>query len=203
MEIHLFVEERSAKAALSILVPRILKDRAAHRIIEFSGKTKMLAELPSRLRGYRKRLEREDLRILILIDEDREDCRALKTKLEGIAREAGLVTKTAAGQGPFRVVTRIAVEELEAWYFGDHAALYAGYDRLPKTLHQKKPYRDPDAIKGGTCEQLHRELVKAGYDFPHFPKIAAARIIAERMDPAVNRSRSFQTFRSGLESFLS
>ena len=148
-------------------------------------------------------MTREDLRVLVLIDEDREDCRALKKTLEDAALQAGLVTKCASNNGVFHVVTRIVVEELEAWYFGDHAALYTGYDKLPKTLHQKRPYREPDAIKGGTWEKLHGELVKAGYDFPNFPKIGAAHAIAPHMNPEVNRSPSFQAFRAGLESFLS
>jgi hypothetical protein len=203
MEIHVLVEEESAEAALNILVPRILKGRAGHRIITFRGKQDLLGKLPQRLAGYRRRLEHEDLRILVLIDEDRSDCRALKAKLEDIARQAGLSTKTSCNASQrFQVVTRIAVEELEAWYFGDESALYAAYDRLPATLHRRKPYRDPDAIKGGTCEALHRELKEAGYDLPVFPKIKVAREVAGHMDPARNRSPSFRAFCAGLESFL-
>jgi len=208
MEIHVLVEEESAEAALGVLVPRILNGRAAHRIITFRGKQDLLGKLPQRLAGYRRRLEHEDLRILVLIDEDRSDCRALKARLEDIARQAGLMTKsqatkTASNAGQrFHVVTRIAVEELEAWYFGDESALYAAYDRLPVTLHRRKAYRDPDAIRGGTCEALHRELKEAGYDLPVFPKIKVAREVAEHMEPARNRSPSFRAFCAGLESFL-
>jgi len=59
-------------------------------------------------------------------------------------------------------VNRIAIEELEAWFFGDVDALHAAYPRVSRHLANKAPYRDPDAITGGTAEALGRVL-KAYY----------------------------------------
>jgi len=95
-------------------------------------------------------------------------------------------------------VNRLAVEELEAWFFGDVEAIAAAYPRVPRNLARKAPFRNPDRIKGGTWEALERVLQRAG----HFPgglgKIEAARAIARHMDPQRNRSRSFCVFRDAL-----
>ena len=97
---------------------------------------------------------------MILIDEDRKNCYQLKERLEMTAREAGLVTKSSAPpNGNFQVVNRLAIEELEAWFFGDVKALRAAYPRVPESLQDQARYRDPDAIQGGTYEALERLLI--------------------------------------------
>ena len=42
-----------------------------------------------------------------------------------MAAEAGFLTRSQAFGRAWRLVNRIAVEELEAWYFGDWAAVRA------------------------------------------------------------------------------
>jgi hypothetical protein len=101
------------------------------------------------------------------------------------------------------VVNRIVVEELEAWFFGDIVAMTKAYSKLSPHLGNRSAYRSPDAIRGGTWEALHRELKRAGYDMPVYPKIEVARRIASHMDPRRNCSPSFQAFRLGLEALLS
>jgi hypothetical protein len=96
------------------------------------------------------------------------------------------------------VVTRLAIEELEAWYFGDWEAVRAAYPRLPATIPAQAKYRDPDAIVGGTWEALERILQKAGYFSLGLAKIEAARAIAAHMVPERNTSRSFQILRNAL-----
>jgi hypothetical protein len=195
MHIELLVEEPSAEAALQILLPKI--GVVSFAIHAHQGKSDLLAKLPARLKGYRRWLPK-DGRIVVLLDEDRQDCRKVKQKLEAAAASAGLATKSSRRRGPFQVVNRLAVEELEAWFFGDIQALAAAYPGVPPTLASKAPYREPDQIKGGTCEALERVLRRAG----HFPgglaKIEAARTIAQHMDPNRNRSRSFRLFRDTL-----
>jgi hypothetical protein len=85
-----------------------------------------LANLEKRLKGYAAWIP-ADWRIVVLVDEDREDCRRLKSKLEAAAAAAGLLTKTKARKTPFVVLNRIAVEELEAWFLGDVEALRTAY----------------------------------------------------------------------------
>jgi len=101
-----------------------------------------------------------------------------------------------------QVLNRIAVEELEAWFFGDVPALTRAYPRIPATLSNKKGFRDSDAILGGTWETLERVLQDAGYYAAGMPKLEVARQISANMDPARNSSRSFQIFCDGLKRLL-
>jgi hypothetical protein len=203
MYIEFLVEEYSAEAALINILPRILGDDTTYVIRAFSGKMDLLSQLPKRLKGYRKWLP-ENGRIVVLIDEDREDCRGLKARLEEVATRAGFITKSEnRGYGRFEVVNRIAIEELEAWFFGDPEALVQAYPRVPATIGHKAPYRDPDAIIGGTWEALERVLKKAGYYPAGISKVETARNISKYMEPNRNSSKSFQVFRDALKELTS
>ncbi|MGB4673057.1 MAG: DUF4276 family protein [Azovibrio sp.] len=188
-----FVEEYSMEAALEQLLPKLLGD-IEFQIIRFQCKDDLLKHAPDRLKGYAAWLP-HSWRILVLVDRDDDDCNKLKKRLEQMAAAAGLVTKTNAGHGQrFQVVNRIAIEELEAWFFGDWAAVQAAYPRVAATVPQKAGFRDPDAIKGGTWESIERLLKKAGYFSTGLRKLELARSVAVHMDIQRNRSRSFHAF---------
>lgn len=199
MHIEFLVEEPSAEAALQNLVPKILGQNVSFAIHPHQGKTDLLAKLPGRLKGYRSWLP-NDWRIVVLIDADyAKACQTLKAKLEAASHRAGLLTKSAAAAGSqFQVLNRLAIEELEAWFFGDIEAINAAYPRVDLNLGKKAKYRNPDAIAGGTWEALERELQRAGYYRGGLGKIVAAREISTHMNPERNRSESFQVFRQGL-----
>lgn len=199
MHIEFLLEEPSAEAFLQGLLPRLLPPGASWNTVVFQGKEDILNNLEPRLKGYRPWIP-ADWRIVVLIDEDRQDCLALKGRLEAAATAAGFATKTNPQAGGFVVLNRIAVEELEAWYFGDTTALTQAYPRVPRGLARQAPYRHPDAIAGGTWEALERVLQRAGYFGAGLPKIEIARQMARHMDPARNTSPSFQCFRLGLGS---
>jgi hypothetical protein len=200
MHLELLVEEPSAEAALRNIVPRIVGPNATFAVHAHEGKPDLCAKLPDRLRGYRAWLP-NDWRIVVLIDEDRADCVRQKNKLQAVARVAGLSTRATAHPGqPYQVVNRLAVEELEAWFFGDVSALTAAYPRVPPTLGRQAKYRDPDRVSGGTWEALQRVLQKAGYFPGGLPKIEVARTVSTHMDPDRNSSKSFQVFRDALRA---
>jgi hypothetical protein len=194
MHIEILVEEQSMEETLKILLPHILPAETTYRILNFQGKKNLLRQLPARLRGYS--WITEDYRIVVLIDEDRQNCLALKQQMEEAAQQAGLSTKTIAGDTRFQVLNRVVVEELEAWFLGDIEALRQAYPRLPESLPQK--FNNPDAVSGGTWEALERTMQRHGYFKGGYLKVEAARAISPHMDPARNRSRSFQVFRDGL-----
>ena len=159
MHIEFLLEEPSAEAALKVILPKILSSNVSFELHVFKGKQDLLKKLPIQLQVYSKWIP-DDWRIMILIDEDRKNCYQLKERLEMTAREAGLVTKSSAPpNGNFQVVNRLAIEELEAWFFGDVKALRAAYPRVPESLQDQARYRDPDAIQGGTYEVLERLLI--------------------------------------------
>jgi hypothetical protein len=202
MHVEVLVEEPSAEAALRNLLPAILSSQASFQIFRHNGKQDLLSRLPSRLRGYRKFLPR-DWRIVVLIDEDRSDCKALKKKLEKIAFDAGLTTKSRARGAAFQVMNRIAVEELESWFFGDPTAIMAAFPKIPEKQFRGARYRDVDSIRGGTAEALEAILQRHRYFPSGMPKIEVARVISRYMEPERNRSRSFQVFRKGILELLS
>lgn len=203
MHIEFLVEEYSAEVFLKNLLPQMLPRKTSFSIHSFSGKRDLLSQLPKRLGGYRKWLP-EDWRIVVLIDEDRENCLKLKAKMEKTAIQSSFITKSAAGgKGKFEVVNRLAIEELEAWFFGDPEALVKAYPRIPASIGNKAKYRNPDTITGGTWEALERVLRQAGYYSSGMPKVETARTISKYMIPERNRSKSFQVFREALQKLTS
>lgn len=200
MHLEFLLEEPSVEAFLEGLLPRVLPVEVTWQFIVFQGKQNLLAKLPERLKGYRHWLP-PDWRLVVLVDEDRQDCRALKQRLEQVATDTGLLTKTAAGPGkPFTVVNRIAIEELEAWFFGDVPALAGEFPGVALNLASMAKYRDPDAILGGTWETLERVLQAAGYYPAGLSKIDAARRLGLVLSPTENRSASFWAFLAALRT---
>ncbi|MGH3803791.1 MAG: DUF4276 family protein [Pseudonocardiaceae bacterium] len=201
MKLEILVEERSAERALGGLLPRIVPS-VDFEIRVFRGKTDLLKKLPDRLKGYAAWITRADTYLVVLVDRD-DDCLALKAEMEQMAAAAGLPTATAApASRRVHVLNRIAVEELEAWFFGDVPALCAAYPRVPVSLGQQAKYRDPDAVLGGTWEALEHVLQAGGYHRGGLAKVAAATEIAQHMNVDVNCSRSFQVFRDGVRQLV-
>ncbi len=193
MHLEFLVEERSAEAALEILVPRIAGPDTSFRIHPYLGKTHLVGELPRVLRGYRRILQ-DDGRLVVLMDRDGADCVRLRRELDAIGRSAGMPLRAGPGRGGQGTVAfRLAIWELEAWFFGDMDAVRSAYPGVPAGLERKARYRDPDAITV-PWKALEKELQRAGYHGGGLAKISAARAIAGHMDPTVNRSRSFLKF---------
>jgi hypothetical protein len=192
--LEFLVEEPSAEAFLRSLLPRLADSSPTFDIKSFQGKADLLQRLPDRLRGYASWMP-EDWRIILLVDRDRDDCRKLKNMIQSMAASAGLLPQSTGRPAPFRrFISRIAVEELEAWYFGDWDAVLKCYAGVSRRIPSNAKYRDPDAIAGGTWEEFERILKRAGHFKEGIRKIEAARRIGEVIDPEKNKSASFRTF---------
>lgn len=191
VHLEFLVEEPSMEAFLNDLLPRLLPQGCTFAIHPFNGKPDLIGKLGQRLRGYARWIP-NNWRIVVVVDRDDDDCIRLKQELESVAQNAHLRTRTAAqGGATWQVVNRIAIEELEAWYFGDWDAVRAAYPKVPKVTPANARYRNPDAIQGGTWESFERILQKAGYFQNGLCKIEAAQTIAAKMNPARNTSKSF------------
>jgi len=199
MHLEFLLEEPSAEAFFAGFLPKIVPEGTTWNLIQFQGKANLLANLEKRLKGYSAWLP-EDWHIVVLVDEDRQDCVALKKKMEKAAAAAGLLTKSIANGDAFRVLNRIAVEELEAWFLGDVEGLCAAYPGVPPSLGNRENFRDPDGVAGGTWEALERILQRAGHFAGGLGKIDLARTMARHMEPARNRSQSFQYFIMGMSA---
>jgi hypothetical protein len=202
--LEVLVEEPSMEAFLRALLPRVVPAGRSFEIHPFQGKDDLLGKLEARLRAYAKWLP-ADWKVMVIVDRDDEDCGALKRRMEDIWHRTGLVSRTRAraaraiqGQARWQLVNRIAIEELEAWYFGDWQGVRAAYPGVPETVTQRRGMRDPDAIAGGTWEAFERVLQKHGYFKAGLAKIEAARTLGQTLAPERNRSTSFAAFRDAL-----
>ncbi|WP_446048218.1 DUF4276 family protein [Streptomyces olivaceus] len=196
--LEVLLEEPSAESALRILVPRLVPHAEEHVNFElrvFRGKDDLMRKLPERLRGYASWARYADVRILVLVDRDDDDCVVLKNSIENIAVDAGLCLHkkdTAPVGGSFKA--RIACEEIEAWFLGDAEALRSAYPRVAKSFEHRAGFRDVGNIHGGTWEKLQRVLQDAGYFSNGLRKIELARTLAPLMSTDGNRSMSFHYF---------
>lgn len=184
------------EVVLENLVPRILPN-ADFRVHTYNGKGGLLKKLPSRLKAYGKWLP-DNYKLIVLVDRDADDCIVLKGQLEQISDDAGLKSISNFPK-QFQIINRIVIEELEAWFFGDFAAIRDAYPRVPARLERSTFCRYPDLISDGTSEQLASILGKSGYHPVRLMKLQAARDISRHMDPDRNRSKSFQVFRDALK----
>ncbi|MCO5730457.1 DUF4276 family protein [Rhizobium sp. SSA_523] len=195
------VEEPSMEAFLSVLLPRILAAQATFDIHTYQGKSDLLKKLDGRLRGYARWLP-QDHRIVVLVDRDDDDCASLKTSLDDISTKAGLNTKASANP-VWQVVNRIAIEELEAWFFGEWKAVRAAYPKLNANTVSKQAYRDCDKIAGGTWEALERVMKPHGYFTGGLRKVELATAVGAQFNPAECVSPSFRKLHDALAEAIS
>lgn len=185
------------EAFLRALLPRLLREVVPFNVYPHQGKRDLLDKLPDRLKGYATWLP-PTWRIVVVVDQDDDGCADLKQRLEQIASATGLRSRSATGSTAWQIVNRIAIEELEAWYFGDWQAVRAAYPRVSAAVPRQARFRDPDAVAGGTWEAFERVLQNAGYFKSGLRKIEAARDLGAVIDPARNRSPSFRVFRAAI-----
>lgn len=197
IHLEILVEEPSMEQFLLRVLPKVLREDATMAIHPHQGKDDLLTKLENRLRGYARWIT-EDYRVVVLVDRDQDDCRELKERLESCARRAGLRTRSMGGGSPWQVVNRIAVRELESWYFGDWQAVTAAFPDVSRTVSARPRYRDPDAIPEKASKALERLLKRNGYFRGGLAKGAAAKAVGVHLDPDRNSSHSFRVFKDAI-----
>ena len=170
------LEERSMKVLLEGMLPRLLPG-IDFLCIPHEGKQDLEKSIPRKLKAWRE----PGVHFVVVRDNDGGDCLKLKQKLVNLC----------AGAGREDTLVRIAVQELDAWYFGDPTALALAFDNEQlRLIGRKKQYRDPDSISVPSVEL--EKLV------PQFQKISGARLMAKYLDSSDNRSHSFRVFMNGV-----
>ena len=173
-ELVFFLEEESAKALLTGLLPRLIPAGSPieTRFIVFEGKRDLHRQLEKKLRGYLNR----QARFIVLRDQDKQDCREVKRSLVARCKKAGRPD----------AVVRIACHELEAFYLGDLRAVESGLRIRGLALKQDKAkFRDPDHLQSPSLEL--EKLTNNRYQ-----KVAGSRAIAPHLDLDQPGSRSFR-----------
>jgi len=181
-ELVILLEEASAEALLTGLLPRLLPESMRVRTIVFDGRQDLEKHLARRLRGYRV----PGARFLVLRDQDAADCHVVKNRLLEKCREAG---RTNA-------LVRIACHELENWYLADLAAVERGLELKGLSAKQRnRKYREPDRI-ANAAEEL------AKLTDHRYQKVGGSRAIGPYLDTANTLSRSFAVFVDGLRKLV-
>jgi hypothetical protein len=147
--------------------------------------------LPKVFRGLGKTIGIDA--VVIVVDTDKRDCVGFLQELKSVADSCN---------SPPHTLFRLAIEEIEAWYFGDREALLAAY---PKAKVDVLGRYVQDSICG-TWELLADALFKGGsaairkdgWPLPGQVKHEWAKKIGPFMDPDRNLSPSFRKFRDGL-----
>lgn len=217
MHFEILVEGQSELTALSILMKQILGEYGVPhrwRIHKHQGigqiptnpesspnrnDRTLLHNLPAKLKAYGNE-DDHDLLVVVLVDlDDRFNCVEFKNQL--------LSLLNFCDKKP-RVLFRIAIEELEAWYLGDANALKQAY---PLGQYEKLGNYVQDS-QNGTWEMLAEiihpgglnELLTKGKRSPlvREEKVKWAKTISPLMNVEQNLSPSFCCFRDGLRRLV-
>lgn len=211
MHFEILVEDASGRIALAAILPKILgvqEGLHTYRCHAYKGignvpkdlrpgtdarKRILLDQLPRILQGYGRSLSPETASVVVVVDQDRHDCRELKS---------GMLQVLQACQPPPETLFRIAVEEMEAWLLGDRTAIKAAYPKANSRVLDRYVQDSvcdtwellAEAIHPGGASALKRQ----GYPLIGQAKCIWAERIAPLMEPDRNTSKSFQVFRDGL-----
>ncbi len=207
MHLEVLVEDASGKIALESLLPKVLGALgAAHtwRIHSYKGigriprnlqvradpaKRMLLNQLPRLLAGYGNSPGVDA--VMVVLDSDTRPCADFLDELKAI----GAI-------GHSNTLFRLAIEEMEAWYFGDRIALKKAYP------HAKAKVLN-DYVQDGVCgtwEMLadavysggSAAIKNRGWPLSGQVKCEWAERIAPHMDVAANLSPSFNKFVQGV-----
>ncbi len=209
MHIEFVVEDTSGEKLLQLLIPQILGEQGephTWRLHAYRGigrvprgltttadpaKRILLDRLPRLLRGYGKTPGVDA--VVVVLDSDRRDCSALLAELKSLVAHCTPCPNT---------LFRLAIEEMEAWYFGDNKAVLQAYPRARRDVLARYVQ---DSVCG-TWELLadavypggSAAIKKQGWPLPGQVKHEWAEMIGPFMSLAGNVSPSFNKFRDGL-----
>lgn len=209
MHIEVLVEDSSGERLLAQLLPQILGEQGephTWRLKAYKGigripkglsakadpaKRILLDQLPRLLQGYGKTPGIDA--VVVVLDTDRRDCKSFLQELKSVADQCEPAPNT---------LFRLAIEEMEAWYLGDRAALLKAFPRAKRDVLDR--YVQDSAC--GTWELLAdavhaggvAAIKKAGWPLPGQLKHEWAEKIGPFMTLHQNSSPSFCKFRDGL-----
>jgi hypothetical protein len=212
MHFEVLVEDASSAIAVQALLEKIVSPTGqnhTYRVHAYKGighipknlmavadpqKRILLDRLPKILQGYGRSLMDVEAVVLVVVDLDDRDCIQFKNEMLGVV--AGCEPKP-------NVLFRIAIEETEAWYLGDRAALKKAYPRARENVLNGY---NQDSICG-TWEKLadaiypggSSKLRALGYPIVGAVKCEWAEKISPHMTLSSNASKSFQVFRDGVK----
>jgi hypothetical protein len=213
MHIEILVEDASGEKLLDAILPKLLGEQGVPntwRVHPYKGIGRipkdlnttgdsanriLLDQLPRLLRGYGKTPGIDA--VVVVLDADRRNCVDFLAELKMLAINCN---------APPCTMFRLAIEEMEAWYFGDRQALLNAYPRAKADVLRRY---DQDSVCG-TWELLadavrprgSEAVKKAGWPLPGQIKYEWAEKIGPLLEPDRNISPSFGKLRDGLRRLV-
>jgi hypothetical protein len=215
MHFEVLVEDQSGKRMLDHLVPKIVEAGDTFRVHAYKGigrvpkglkpgsdpkKRILLDQLPKLLAGYGKAFSgygaHYEAAVILVCDLDSRNKAAFERELHAVAAKARPTPAYAIC---------LAIEEGEAWFLGDKAAIRSAYPHARETV--LNAYVN-DSICG-TWEVLadalfpggSNALSARGWMAVGAEKSQWAEAISPLMVPSVNQSPSFQEFVKAVGKF--
>jgi hypothetical protein len=213
MHIELLVEDSSGAKLIEILLPNLIGPQGephTWRVHSYKGigrlpaglsanadpaKRALLSQLPRLLSGYGKTPGIDA--VCVVLDTDRRNCKTFLQELMNLLDKCDPAPRT---------LFRLAIEEMEAWLFGDQQALLAAYPNAKKDVLSRY---SQDSVCG-TWELLadaiypggRAAIESVGWPLPGQIKHEWADNIGSRMSIESNASQSFCKFRDGLRQLV-
>nr|MBP9599164.1 DUF4276 family protein [Desulfobacter sp.] len=213
MHIEVLVEDSSGEKLLQVLLPKLIGPQGnphTWRLHAYKGigripsglvtkadpaKRILLDQLPKLMRGYGKTPGIDA--VVIVLDADKRECSEFLSDLK---------TAAAACNPTPNTLFRLAIEEIEAWYFGDRDALLKAYPRAKLDVLGKYVQDSAcdtwellaDAVYTGGSAAIK----KTGWPLPGQVKHEWAIKIGPLMNPDRNISPSFGKLRDGLRQLV-
>ena len=176
--LFILTEELSIKNIFDVILPKIVSQDIEFRVIVHQGKNDLEKTLADKIASLSKM---EGAKILITIDQDANDCKQLKRKIENIIGENC--------NCDYKI--RIVCKDLESWLLGDLSAIEKAFPRFKKeTYMEKVQLRDVDKIKGKPADFILR-IIPDFKDRKKIPKLEFSKKIAPFLDITNNSSPSF------------
>ena len=209
MHFEFLIEDQSGAKAMEILIPKLLGNKASYRIIKgykglgrlpkdlkpMSGASKriLLDQLPRLLRGYGK-IPNSGYMIIICDLDDKIEKQFLSE-----------LNKLLNGCNP-KPNARfcLAIEEFEAWYLGDMAAVRKAYPKAKDAILNR--YKNDEIcgtwelLADAVCKGGNKALKKDGWQAIGKQKSVWAKEISPHMNVDSNLSPSFNNMRLQLRS---
>lgn len=215
MNFEFLIEDKSGKAMLEELVPKIIDTtKHSYNIFSYKGigsipkglktsqdasKRALLNQLPKLLSGYGRtyKYNQKDNAVIVVCDLDQRNKNDFLKELNAV-----LENTNPAPQASFC----LAIEEGEAWFLGDLSAIKKAFPKAKENI--LNTYKNDsicgtwevlaDAIYSGGSTKLKQQ----GYSEIGSQKIAWARTITPYMDVNNNKSPSFNNFKNTIESYI-
>jgi hypothetical protein len=186
LTLHIFTEERSAKNVFDEILPKILPDNVSYNVYPHQGKQ----DLEKALKTTVPTISRfPGARILIIRDQDNEDCKTVKERIREFIGER-------CSSPP---LIRIACHKLESWFLGDLNAVSQAYTKVrPEKYQNKKQFRNVDSI--AHPDRILLSIIPEYKD--RLPKLEVSERISMCLEITGNRSASFNCMIMGIRNLI-